>query len=244
MRSITRTLLVGGAALGIGLPAGFALTYDAGPARTTPVDDAGDPVPLSLAEDVPDAAGSLLPDGVATTTGDLPAAAGSAPDSSTDGADAADGLVGDHLLRDVGEVAGLSDDAGEPLFEMVVSSIETTETCPSRIEEQFEPVNGRFLVVEVTAAMAQAAGAEHANPEEVFVPLAADFFTVLGPDGAEQPGTLTEASWSCFTTDELVAPSLVPGETDSGYVVLDVAEEHGTLVYDPSGTGSGWAWEY
>ncbi|MGO1173498.1 MAG: hypothetical protein ACTMKU_04265, partial [Actinomycetaceae bacterium] len=114
----------------------------------------------------------------------------------------------------------------------------------SRIEEQFEPVNGRFLVVEVTAAMAQAAGAEHANPEEVFVPLAADFFTVLGPDGAEQPGTLTEASWSCFTTDELVAPSLVPGETDSGYVVLDVAEEHGTLVYDPSGTGSGWAWEY
>lgn len=252
MRPITKTLLAGGAALGVGLPLTLTLTAGAGPARTSPVDDAGDPVPLSLAEEAPVDAGSLLPDGVATTTGDLPAGPGtdSSTDSSSDGpddgasGDAAPELVGDHLLRDVGQVAGLADDDGEPLVELVVTSIETAQTCPSRVDEQFDPVNGHFLVVEVTAAMAEAAGAEAENPDDVFLPVAADFFTVLGPDGTEQPGTLTEASWSCYTLEELVAPSLLPGETDSGYVVLDVAAASGTLVYDPSGTGTGWAWEY
>ncbi|MGC5629732.1 hypothetical protein ACPYO6_15975 [Georgenia sp. Z1344] len=251
MRSIIKPLLAGGAVLGVGLPLTFTLAADVDVARTTPVDAAGDPVPLSLAEEVPDDAGSLLPDGVATTTGTLPGTdtSGSSTDSSTDGPDpgpddAAPQLVGDHLLREVGQVAGLADDAGEPLVELVVTSIETAQTCPSRVDEQFDPVNGHFLVVEITAAMAEAAGADAENPEDVFLPLAADFFTVLGPDGAEQPGTLTDASWSCYTIDELVAPSLLPGETDSGYVVLDVASETGTLVYDPSGTGSGWAWEY
>jgi hypothetical protein len=252
MRTTTASRVTAGAALVLALPLALVLAPAQALPRTTPTDADGEPVPLSIAQSVPDDAGSLLPDSLTTTTGHLPQAGGSAgpssdPDAESDtdgGTPAGPDMVGENVLRELGEVAGLADDAGNPMFEMVVQSIETTDSCPSRVDETFAPVNGRFLVVELTAAMADTAGGDRDDPENVFVPTAADFFRVLDADGTEQPGTLTEASWSCYTVDELISPSIVPGQTDSGYVVLDVSDEHGTLIYDPTGTDTGWAWEY
>lgn len=77
---------------------------------------------------------------------------------------------------------------------------------------------------------------------QLFMPLAADAFEIVGPDGSVTAHPLTDASWACFDSDVLAAPFVGPGETSSGLVVLDSPVGSGTLVYAPAGPG--WEWTF
>src|SRR5699024_2775307 len=82
MRTATAPRIAAGAALVLALPIAVVLAPAQAMPRTTPTDADGEPVPLSIADSVPDDAGSLLPENLTTTTGDLPATSATTDPSS------------------------------------------------------------------------------------------------------------------------------------------------------------------
>lgn len=143
-----------------------------------------------------------------------------------------------NIAADVGQESGLVED-GERVFTINVESIDVVPVCPSRLEGEVSPLNGHFIVAEVTTTLA---------PEfdgEEFIALGADTYSLLDTSGTEVADVHTVASFECFSTDDLIAPVIYPGESESGKVVLDAFSEHGRLVYNPWGVpGSGWEWEF
>lgn len=147
-----------------------------------------------------------------------------------------------NVLKDLGEPAGLTLAGSErAFFEITVRAITVTTSCPGR-GVSVAPLNGYFVVVEIAASMPDDARAAAGSDADLFMPLAADAFRVVGPDGVERTDTLTEASWACFPDEELAPPFVGSGEAAAGKVVLDSAVDQGTLVYAPAGPG--WEWNF
>jgi len=148
-----------------------------------------------------------------------------------------------NVLKDLGEPAGLTLAGSErAFFEITIRSIAVTTSCPGR-GVSVAPMNGYFVVIDVAASMPDDAPAAALSDADLFMPLAADAFHVVGPDGSERTDTLTEASWACFPDEELAPPFVGAGEVAEGKVVLDSAVNRGTLVYAPAGPGWEWAFE-
>jgi hypothetical protein len=161
----------------------------------------------------------------------------------TSGAGAIQVTARGDVHKDLGEPAGLTlAGSGDVHFEVVVRSITAQRSCAGR-GVAATPVHGTFLVVDLTASMpSDVMDVVGAGPE-VLMPLGAEAFLVVGPDGAAHHATLTQASWSCLDESDLAAPFVGPGETVSGKVVLDSPVERGRLVYAPTGD-VGWSWGF
>lgn len=148
-----------------------------------------------------------------------------------------------HVRKDLGERAGLtSADDGAVFFEITVDDATVTTTCPGRGVD-VRPANGHFLVLDVTATLSSDATAGGDAGQDVYMPLVAETFSIVTPEGGLQETTVTDASWACFEDDELLPPFLEPGQTASGKIVLDAANDSGVVVYAPDGL-AGWEWEF
>jgi hypothetical protein len=146
------------------------------------------------------------------------------------------------VRKELGEPAGLTEPgASSALFEITVSDVSVMTTCPGR-EVAPRPVRGYFVVIDLTARMADEGRSATAGDEGLFMPLVADAFGVVAADGSVV-ATPSEASWSCFEDVELAPPFVGAGESASGKVVLDSAVSAGTLVYTPGGN-LGWEWAF
>ncbi len=143
-----------------------------------------------------------------------------------------------NIRKDLGEPAGLTSGDGRVHFEIRVDDITVTSSCPGR-GVNVPPEHGSFVVVTLSARVADDVGDV---PTDVFMPLTADAFSLVGRDGAVTVPTLTDASWGCFEDESLAAPFVGVGESTSGLVVLDSPVTSGTLVYAPG--GSGWEWDF
>ncbi|MFX0590951.1 hypothetical protein ACOARS_12600, partial [Glaesserella parasuis] len=51
-------------------------------------------------------------------------------------------------------------------------------------------------------------------------------------------------AWSCFDSGQLLPSQIGPGQSVSGWVVLDVAATTGSLVMTMAGGPTGWEWSY
>jgi hypothetical protein len=169
------------------------------------------------------------------------------PDDVADHAPAGTGVdrvevsVRDHVVKEVGEPAGLAAD-GEAVFELTVEAVTVMTQCPGRGIDP-TPERGYFLVLDVTAEL-DAAAPDHARPgTDAFLPLVSAAFQVVRPDGTAQEDAGSAAAWACFDESELAPAFVEPGERVTGKVVLDAEAPSGTVVYDPERTG-GWEWAY
>lgn len=148
-----------------------------------------------------------------------------------------------HVVKDLGEPGGLTVAGAETAyFEITVLDVAVVTACPGR-GVALPPANGYFVVLDVTASMRSDIDEVVDGGADLFMPLAADAFRVLAPDGSATGQTLTDASWSCYSDAELAPPFVGPGETATGKVVLDSAAGRGTLVYAPGGA-AGWEWAF
>lgn len=219
MRRMTFPALTGGLALGIG-----ALL-----SAQTP--GAGDALPAGTSTSPNSSQSSSESLDVATT----------APDGVGAGPVEVSGRG--HVLKDLGEPAGLTSTRGDDvIFQISIDAARVTATCPGRGVD-VSPANGHFLVLEVTATLSEEAATAADPGQDVYMPLVAETFDIIGPGGAPQETTVTDASWACFEGDELLPPFLEPGTTVSGKVVLDAANDSGRVVYAPDGA-AGWEWEF
>ena len=143
------------------------------------------------------------------------------------------------VRKQVGEPAGLVTAGAERAsFQITVEDITVRQTCPGR-GVALAPERGYFVIIEIEASVAADASP---GGRDLFMPVVADSFDVVGTDGTSLAGP-SEASWGCYEDDELAAPFVGSGETTAGLVVLDSAVAQGRLVYAPGGS-SGWEWSF
>lgn len=126
-----------------------------------------------------------------------------------------------------------------------VDAVTVVDACPGRGTPEQVPANEVFVVLDVRAALegAGAAATDASTGEDLAVPLGAEVFRILAPDGATQVLTSTDASWACYDEAELAPPFVGPGEEAAGLVVLDSETEHGAVTYAPAGE-PGWEWAF
>ncbi|MGP5732633.1 hypothetical protein [Arthrobacter rhombi] len=151
----------------------------------------------------------------------------------------------DNVVKDTGDAAVLIDDSGKRQFTLEVTRSKVVTDCPARVGGfRLQPENRRFLVLDVKATLANSVTAEvPGSTEDIFMPLVAQAFSVVGNNGVIDREVATESAWGCYP-DVKLAPALVdPGQSVQGKVVLDVPYGSGTVVYDPDNNG-GWSWPY
>lgn len=175
--------------------------------------------------------------GGATTASDSPGDIASEAPAQT-GVTSIEVAPSGNIKKDVGEPAGLTSVDGEVYFEIRVDDISVATTCSGRGVDA-PPEHGYFVIIELSARVADYVGEA---PPDVFMPLTADAFSLVGADGPLAVATSTDASWGCFEDDMLAAPFVGVGESTTGLVVLDSPLAAGTLVYAPG--GGGWEWEF
>lgn len=144
-----------------------------------------------------------------------------------------------NMVKQVGQLAGTSI-SGDPSTigsRFVVTDIVLEPTCDSGWAD--EPSNGHYLAlhfnVETTPELAQSD-----YPEVWF---SADDFQAYDLDGKRLNDPVGNA-WSCMSEASTLPQSIGPGQSASGFIVLDVADEHGAVVLLNGGGPTGWEWEY
>lgn len=143
-----------------------------------------------------------------------------------------------NMIKQIGQLAGtgISGDASVIGSRFVVTDIVLDPKCDTGWADP--PANGHYLAVhlnvETTPELAQSD-----YPEVWFT---AHDWQAYDPDGKRLNDPVGNA-WSCMSEASTLPESIGPGQSVSGYIVLDVAATTGAvaLVMGPS---VGWEWEY
>lgn len=143
-----------------------------------------------------------------------------------------------NLIKEVGDVAGILSEDGEPIIEFTVDKMTVDPKCTGKWKEK--PENGHFILLEVSAQT-------YKNVDEVNSNgwmLNPYIFKIINEDGTtSNASAATGASYYCFNENKYL-PTMGDAEKAAGYVVLDVEDPSGTLVYEEGYTNIGWEWEY
>lgn len=152
----------------------------------------------------------------------------------------------DNVQKKPGEKAGLIDETtNRSYFTIEISNTQLLDQCPARVGDiKLKPTRSKFLVLDVKASMAKDIPQKVASgPDEIFMPLIAEAFSVTSPNGKIDRKVASEMSWGCFDDSVLLPAVLNPGESVKGKVVLDVGTTRGTVAFDPENNG-GWSWPF
>ncbi len=96
----------------------------------------------------------------------------------------ADGF--DNVQKQLGEEAGLIDEkTRKSYFTFEVATAQLLDSCPSRMGgPKLRPTRSHFLVLDVETELKEQVGEKTGgNPEELFMPLVTDAFSVIDADG-------------------------------------------------------------
>lgn len=150
-----------------------------------------------------------------------------------------------HIMKDLGEVGGLShpDDLTPSLEELVLSfsidAIRVDAPCPGQFAE--DPQNGHFVALDIRASTT-----ENYPADVYYFQMNPASFSFVGTDGVFVQNIATTPTYGCMDYDD---PNLFPSATFTpassyrGTVILDIPETSGTLIWTPMGGTSGWEWQ-
>lgn len=87
-----------------------------------------------------------------------------------------------HVMKDLGEDAGLVDDNDQEVFAFTITDVEILDSCPARVgTDELYPEHEVFLAVQVEARLStNVQDYFDDNTEDTFMPLVADAFSVTG----------------------------------------------------------------
>lgn len=148
-----------------------------------------------------------------------------------------------NVQKSLGESGKLYDTQNNEAFHIVVEDATYQPTCPSRLtDEQIEPNNQQFLVLNVQASLAEELPKElEIHEDEGFMPLMPENFEPYDHKGQAISGYDTEAAFECFSDEDLLPPFISVGETVAGLIVFDLSDNAGQVAYlindEP-----GWVW--
>lgn len=143
-----------------------------------------------------------------------------------------------NLVKEIGQLSGTSLDEVSDIAtsRFVVTDVVVDPVCDSGFAEA--PINGHFLAVhlnvETTPELADAV-----NPWLTFDSF---YWQAYDADGKRLNDPVGSARY-CLAEGKQLPLEIGPGQSVSGYVVLDVASTTGSIVFVPDGF-SGWEWSY
>ncbi|GAA1468892.1 hypothetical protein GCM10017607_19930 [Microbacterium thalassium] len=143
-----------------------------------------------------------------------------------------------NLVKDVGQLAGMStvDDADVTAAQFAVTDIVVDVDCTDEYADA--PKNGHFvgihLNVETTPELAQDELPTVSFSEWAWQAFDADDKRVNDPVG--------NAFW-CMDAGDQLPSDIGPGQSASGWIVLDLPTDHGAVVLT-MGAANGWEWAY
>lgn len=146
-----------------------------------------------------------------------------------------------HLVKQIGEPAGIIDGNGERLVNFVVNSITPDVQCTEEFADPAE--NGVFVAVDVSVQTSPAM----ANPDAFIstFEMSPWMFSAISPDGVSSNASPdTFASFICMDDSVLLPSSIGPGENAEGIVLLDLQYPSGILIFEDFYTDSSWEWSY
>lgn len=145
-----------------------------------------------------------------------------------------------HLIKQVGELAGIRDEGGEYLATFTVNDIIVDVPCTDELADP--PQNGHFVALDVSV---------ETSPNMLNSDLIQQFsmssltFQAIDPDGVtSNAGTDSWATLFCL--DDSVQPpgNIGPGEKANGLMLLDVENPKGILIYEDFWTDNAWEYAY
>lgn len=194
-------------------------------------DPSTDPTPtVTSTETQATSSGTTTPSGTPTPSVSESAATAE-PMGTAEGAEIDDA---GNVVKGLGESAEILAPDGQVSASVTVTEVQVMSECPGEFAEA--PENGSFVVVSVQAWMSETGFAA-----EDLLLVGPAMWQVVADDGAASAELDTRAAWACFETSERLPNAIGPGETASGYLVLDSDVTTGRLVYSLA-PGGGWAW--
>ncbi|WP_152426137.1 hypothetical protein [Paeniglutamicibacter gangotriensis] len=151
-----------------------------------------------------------------------------------------------NVQKKVGEKAGLIDEkTKENYFTIEVTNATLASECTPRVgSAPLAPTRSIFLILDINATLAaDVADKVGGDPEESYMPLVAETFSVATEQGTPDRNVTSETAWGCFDDSVLLPPVVNPGQTVTGKLVLAVEVTQGRVAYDPQENG-GWSWPY
>jgi hypothetical protein len=129
-----------------------------------------------------------------------------------------------NLVKTLGQEAGIGGDDGNNLITFAVDSI---------------PENGHL--VQVQMRITTSSNLDQSSYDTV----GSNDFKFIGSDGTTKGDLGTMAAFDCYKSDNgmMTQDALGPGQSYSGYILVDVQETTGTLIFQPS-WGQQGGWEY
>jgi len=142
-----------------------------------------------------------------------------------------------NLVKAIGQLAGVVNEAGETLVDLTITAIEPNFVCTAEYADA--PVNGQFIAITFDITTTAALAAE-SSPSWY---MSEYDIKVIGPDGTRENDS-TGNAYMCLNDGERLPSDIGPGEHVVGKLVLDSAYPTGSLVVDSQTGGGGWEWGY
>ncbi len=174
-----------------------------------------------------------------------PIVATSEPDASPTPTPTADAEFGEQVINDrgnlvksIGQLAGtgLSNDPDTLGSRFVVTDIVVDPVCTSGWADA--PTNGHFVAIHMNV---------ESTPELAGDPYPSLSFNSWGWQAYDETGKRVNdpqgAAYSCMTSADELPSDIGPGQSVSGFIVLDVPSAHGSVVLTMGGP-TGWEWTF
>jgi hypothetical protein len=184
------------------------------------------------------ACGSTEKDADASGSLTLPATSSAAASTSSAAATTAATNARGNIVKQLGEVGGINNpDGGEDLISFAVDSITPDPACDSQFHS--DPENGHLVQLQMRVTTSAEL------TQDAYDTLGSSDFNFIGSDGVTKSDLGTMSAFDCFESDNgmFTQDPLGPSQSYTGYVIVDVPETAGTLIFKPSWGQSG-GWEY
>ncbi|WP_396667364.1 hypothetical protein [Microbacterium sp. R86528] len=142
-----------------------------------------------------------------------------------------------NLVKEVGQLAGVSEANDVLVARFAATDIVLDIECDQDWSES--PQNGHFLGIHFNVETTP----ELADSDYPWVAMSAYDFLVFDSDG-KRLNDPVGTSWACLDESSQLPSQIGPGQSVSGWIVLDVTDEEGAAVLTMGGSPTGWEWAY
>jgi len=143
-----------------------------------------------------------------------------------------------NLVKEIGQLAGTSAITSDVVTSrFAVTDIVVDPQCTSPYPDA--PQNGHFLGVHLNVETTP----ELADESFPWVTFTEYSWQAYDSDGKRLNDPVGNA-WSCFDSAQQLPSQIGPGQSVSGWIVLDVASVNGAVVLAMGGSPTGWEWSY
>lgn len=143
-----------------------------------------------------------------------------------------------NLVKQLGQLAGTSSvDGSTVTSRFAVTDIVLDQACDTGYSDAAQ--NGHYLGIHLNVETTPEL-AEEAYPSVSFTQYDWQAYDADGKRLNDPVGN----AWSCLDASQSLPSEIGPGQSVSGWIVLDVAAPAGIVVLAPVGSGVGWEWTY